>query len=104
MHGHLQPRILTLPPRTALLGFIRFNWVGPVRYFGHTALSTQLPRFYPFVWLPVMMSPIAFVVFLVVKGVNKLRREEAAPPPAPTGPTPSEALLTEIRDLLKTRA
>jgi large conductance mechanosensitive channel len=48
---------------------------------------------------------VAFVIFLVVKGVNSLRREEAADPdPAPAAPTPSEALLTEIRDLLKTRA
>lgn len=47
---------------------------------------------------------IAFVVFLLVKGVNALRRkEEAAPEPAaPPAPTPSEALLSEIRDLLKT--
>jgi large conductance mechanosensitive channel len=48
---------------------------------------------------------VAFVIFMVVKAVNSLRREEAAEPdPAPTAPTPSEALLTEIRDLLKSRA
>jgi large conductance mechanosensitive channel len=46
---------------------------------------------------------VAFCVFLLVKGINELRRrfekqKEAAPPP---GPTPSETLLTEIRDLLK---
>ncbi len=43
---------------------------------------------------------VAFVIFLLVKAVNSLKREEAAAPPAPT---PSEALLTEIRDLLKAR-
>ena len=41
---------------------------------------------------------VAFAVFMVVKAVNRIRRAEA-PPPAP--PTPSEALLTEIRDLLR---
>ena len=46
---------------------------------------------------------VAFVIFLVVKAVNSLRREEAAAPPADPAPTPSEALLTEIRDLLKAR-
>jgi large conductance mechanosensitive channel len=46
---------------------------------------------------------IAFVVFLLVKGVNSLKRQEAASPSAPPVPTPSEALLTEIRDLLKAR-
>ena len=44
---------------------------------------------------------IAFVVFLLVKGVNSLRRNQAE---APAAPTPSEALLTEIRDLLKTKS
>lgn len=47
---------------------------------------------------------VAFVIFLVVKGVNSLRREEAAAPPANPAPTPTEALLSEIRDLLKVRS
>lgn len=50
---------------------------------------------------------LAFVVFLMVKGVNKLRtmgekeKEEAAAPPAPPEPSNEEKLLAEIRDLLK---
>ncbi len=44
---------------------------------------------------------IAWALFLVVKGINKLQREQP-PSPAP-GPTPEVKLLTEIRDLLKTR-
>jgi len=46
---------------------------------------------------------VAFVIFLIVKAVNSLKREEAAEPAAPPAPTASEALLTEIRDLLKAR-
>lgn len=42
---------------------------------------------------------LAFCIFLMVKAMNRLKKEE--PAPAPAGPTPSEALLTEIRDLLK---
>jgi large conductance mechanosensitive channel len=46
---------------------------------------------------------IAFVIFLVVKVINRLRRQDA-PPPAPVpAPPRSEALLEEIRDLLKQR-
>ena len=40
----------------------------------------------------------AFVVFLIVKGANKILPKKNA---APAGPTKEEALLTEIRDLLK---
>jgi large conductance mechanosensitive channel len=46
---------------------------------------------------------VAFVIFLIVKGINSLKREEAAEAAPPAGPTPTEALLTEIRDLLKSR-
>jgi large conductance mechanosensitive channel len=42
---------------------------------------------------------IAFCVFLLVKGVNAMRKPAAAAPPAE--PTPDQKLLTEIRDLLK---
>ncbi|MBN7813607.1 large-conductance mechanosensitive channel protein MscL [Algoriphagus sp. H41] len=47
---------------------------------------------------------IAFVIFLAIKGINRMNRKkeaEAAPPPPPPGPTPTEKLLEEIRDLLK---
>jgi large conductance mechanosensitive channel len=44
------------------------------------------------------------VIFLMVKAINKLRREKAAEPdPAPAAPTPTEALLAEIRDELRAR-
>jgi large conductance mechanosensitive channel len=43
---------------------------------------------------------IAFCIFLMIKGMNKLKKEEPAEPEAPAGPT-QEELLTEIRDLLK---
>ena len=50
---------------------------------------------------------IAFVVFLMVKGINHLTRkkkvEEPAPEPAVPEPSKEEVLLTEIRDLLKNK-
>lgn len=44
---------------------------------------------------------IAFILFLVIKGMNNLRKKEAAAPAAPPAPTNEEKLLMEIRDLLK---
>ncbi len=46
---------------------------------------------------------IAFILFLVVKGMNRLKRAEAAKPATPPAPSQSEILLTEIRDLLKAK-
>ena len=45
---------------------------------------------------------IAFCIFLMIKGMNKLKKEKPAEPEAPAGPT-QEDLLTEIRDLLKNK-
>jgi large conductance mechanosensitive channel len=43
---------------------------------------------------------VAFVLFLLIKGMNAAKKKEAAAPAAPAGPT-QEELLTQIRDLLK---
>lgn len=44
---------------------------------------------------------VAFALFLVVKGMNSLKKKEAAAPSSPTALPADVALLTEIRDLLK---
>jgi len=43
------------------------------------------------------------VLFLVIKGVNELKRKDEAPPAAPPAPPRQEVLLQEIRDLLAQR-
>jgi large conductance mechanosensitive channel len=47
---------------------------------------------------------VSFSVFLIVRSFNKLKREEAAAPPAPPAPSAEETLLSEIRDILKAQA
>ena len=42
---------------------------------------------------------VAWVLFMAIRGMNKLNKQEA-PPPVPAGPSPEVKLLTEIRDLL----
>jgi large conductance mechanosensitive channel len=50
----------------------------------------------------VKFTIVAFVLFLVVKGINAIRKQQAAAPPAqPPAPTKEEVLLTEIRDALR---
>jgi large conductance mechanosensitive channel len=44
---------------------------------------------------------IAFVIFLLIKAMNRMKKKEEAIPAAPPVPTKEETLLTEIRDLLK---
>ena len=54
-----------------------------------------------FITILINFIILAFCIFMVIKGMNAMKRkEEAAPAPAP-GPTTDQKLLMEIRDLLK---
>lgn len=44
---------------------------------------------------------VAFAVFLVIKAINNLKKQEEAAEETPPGPTEDQQLLTEIRDILK---
>ena len=44
---------------------------------------------------------VAIAIFMLVKGANSLKEEQAAAPAEPAAPTKDQVLLTEIRDLLK---
>jgi len=57
-----------------------------------------------FIQTVVDFTIIAFAIFMGVKVINRLKREEAAAPSAPPAPSKEEQLLTEIRDLLKERS
>ena len=53
-----------------------------------------------FLTLTLNFMIVAFVLFLVIRAMNQLKRKDEAAPPQPK-PTRQEELLTEIRDLLK---
>jgi large conductance mechanosensitive channel len=55
-----------------------------------------------FVNLVINFTIVAFVMFLLIRGMNRLRKQ--APPGPPPAPPRSETLLEEIRDLLGKRA
>jgi large conductance mechanosensitive channel len=57
-----------------------------------------------FITVTVNFVIIAWVLFLVIKAMNRVLREEQAAPPPPAPPSKEEVLLTEIRDLLKAKA
>lgn len=46
---------------------------------------------------------IAFCIFLVIKGINSLKKKEEAPAEEAPAPSKEEVLLTEIRDILKSK-
>jgi len=56
-----------------------------------------------FITVVIQFLILAWIIFLMVKGINRLRIKEEAKPSAPAAPPADVALLTEIRDLLKAR-
>src|SRR6187551_3099341 len=54
-----------------------------------------------FLTLTINFIIVAFVLFLVIRAMNTLKRKEEAAPAAPAKPSAEVELLTEIRDLLK---
>jgi large conductance mechanosensitive channel len=54
-----------------------------------------------FIQTLVDFTIIAFSIFMIVKGIARMKRKEAEAPVAPPAPTKDQELLTEIRDLLR---
>ncbi|WP_259070594.1 large-conductance mechanosensitive channel protein MscL [Mucilaginibacter sp. X4EP1] len=70
----------------------------------HKVLETAI-HYGSFINAIIQFIIIAFCIFLVVKAINSLKKEEEAPAaPADPEPTKEEILLTEIRDLLAKKA
>ena len=89
---------------TGGLNFTEWKWVIRQAVMdGETVVKPELALTWGnFIQVIFDFIIIAFCIFLVVKGMNKLKKkEEPAPEPAPAEPSEDIKLLTEIRDLLK---
>lgn len=56
-----------------------------------------------FINVVIQFIIVAFCIFLVIKGLNSLKKKEEAAPAAPPAPTKEEVLLAEIRDILRSK-
>ena len=95
-----------MPPIGLLLGkvdFSKLKWVLAPEDVSTDAVEEVSIQYGAFINTLIQFAIVAFVVFLMVKAINKLRRETAAEPEAAPAPTATEALLAEIRDALKAR-
>ena len=88
-----------MPPIGVLLGGVDFSQIGWVLKPAMGDKPAVVLGIGKFIQAILDFLVIAVVIFMVVKAVNRMKREE--PPAAPAGPTPTERLLTEIRDLLR---
>ena len=96
-----------MPPIGLALGGLDFSklmWVLRAEDPTTSAIELVSIQYGAFLNTLIQFLIIAWVVFLMVKGVNAMRRAEAAAPEAPAAPNAQEVLLTEIRDVLKAQS
>ncbi len=100
-----------MPPIGLLMGkvdfsslFIDLSRTSPVSLAAAKAAGAPTINYGVFLQSMFDFIIVAFVIFMLVKQVNRFKKEApAAPPPPPPAPSNEEKLLTEIRDLLKHR-
>ena len=96
-----------MPPVGLALGGLDFSklmWVLRPEDPATPAVDLVAIQYGAFLNTLIQFLIIAWVVFLMVKGVNAMRRAEAAAPEAPAAPPAQEVLLAEIRDVLKAQS
>jgi len=90
----LSEKVIAAKAAEPQLSLAKAKELGPVFAWGN------------FLTVTINFIILAFIIFLMVKGMNAIKRKDAAaaPPPPPAEPPADVKLLTEIRDLLKTKA
>jgi large conductance mechanosensitive channel len=89
-----------MPPIGLLIGGVDFTNLAIVLKAATAGVPAVMMSYGKFIQTLIDFLIIAAAIFLVVKAINTLKKEEAA---KPAEPPKEEVLLTEIRDLLKTR-
>jgi len=101
---------LIMPPLGLLIGGIDFsNFFVTLKGGSHPTLEAAKAagavtmNYGLFINAVIRFIIVAFAIFILVKQINRLAREEPKAPPPPPEPSREEVLLAEIRDLLKAR-
>jgi large conductance mechanosensitive channel len=95
-----------MPPLGVLIGGVDFTSLKlPIKAASTDAAGNVVEavtiNYGAFIQTAVDFLIVAFVIFMLVKGMNRLKAKEEAAPATPPAPTKQETLLSEIRDLLK---
>lgn len=90
-----------MPPIGLLLGGVDFSSLAFTLREGSEGVEPVLIKYGVFINTVIDFLIIAFAIFMVVKGMNAMKKKEEEKPAAPPAPSKSELLLAEIRDELR---
>lgn len=90
-----------MPPIGMLLGGVDFSNLALTLKAGSEGVEPVLIKYGVFLNTVIDFVIIAFAIFMVVKGLNSMKKKEEEKPAAPPAPSKEEVLLAEIRDELR---
>lgn len=90
-----------MPPIGMLLGGVNFTDLAVTLREAQGEVEAVTLSYGVFIQTVVDFLIVAFAIFMVVKGMNSMKKKEEAAPAAPPAPSKEELLLTDIRDLLR---
>ena len=90
-----------MPPLGLLIGGVDFRDLSFTLKSAVAGSPAVMLRYGAFIQTVLDFAIVAFAIFLLIKGINALKRTKEALPAAPPKPSAQEQLLAEIRDLLK---
>lgn len=92
-----------MPPIGLALGNVDFSKLEIVLKQATETTAAVSIKYGTFINTVIDFLIVAFCIFLVIKGVNSMKKKQEEAPAAPPAPSKEEVLLTEIRDLLKNK-
>jgi large conductance mechanosensitive channel len=90
-----------MPPIGMMLGGVDFSTLAITLKEGAEGVEPVLIKYGVFLNTVIDFVIIAFAIFMVVKGINSMKKKEEEKPAAPPAPSKEEVLLAEIRDELR---
>ncbi len=90
-----------MPPIGILLGNVNFSDLAVTLKEAAGGAAAVTLNYGKFIQTIVDFVIIAFAIFMVIKGMNAMKKKEEEAPAKPPAPSREEMLLTEIRDVLK---
>jgi len=92
---------ILMPPIGMAIGGVDFSELAVTLQEASGEVAAVTINYGAFIQTALDFIIIAFAIFMVIKGMNSMKKKEEEAPAAPPKPSAEETLLTEIRDLLK---
>jgi large conductance mechanosensitive channel len=92
---------VVMPPIGVMIGGVDFSKLSFTLLDATANAPAVVISYGKFIQTVVDFTIIAAVIFIVIKGINSMKKEAEAAPAVPSAPPAQEVLLREIRDLLK---